>query len=85
MKIKNLETGIYEDIYSAVLKFKKKKNRQISKNIVRITIRYGKKGPVRKRDIWLPRNQEHKNYINVDNLEWTKLLLCEQQRDNCIY
>ena len=72
MKIKNPETKEHVDLYSAILKFAKKKNGQISKNIVRIIIRYGKKGPTRKRDIGLPNNPKHKNYIDTGDLEWTK-------------
>ena len=54
------------NIYSARLKFTKEKNGQISKDMVRVIIRYGKKGPARKKDLRIP------NDINTFNLNWTK-------------
>lgn len=66
MKIKNPQSQEEGDIYSAKLKFTKERNGQVSKEMVRVTIRYGIKGPTRKKDLQVPDN------INTFNLNWTK-------------
>jgi hypothetical protein len=54
------------NIYSAKLKFTKEKNGQVSKDMVRVTIRYSKKRHIRKKDFPVP------DYINTFNLNWIR-------------
>ena len=72
MLIKNPETGKETYIYSAIIKFTKEKNEQISKNMARVVIRSSKKGGKRKRDFQIPDNPDDPGYINIGNLEWRK-------------
>lgn len=72
MKIKKPKSQEFLDIYSAILKFTKEKNGQVSKDMVRVIIRYSRRGPTRKRDLEVPKNIKDPLYVNTDNLNWTK-------------
>jgi len=63
---KTLQSQEQLNIYSAKLKFTKEKNGQVSKEMVRVTIRYGIKGPTRKKDLRVPDD------INTFNLNWIR-------------
>lgn len=75
MKIKKPESEEYLDIYSARLTFTKKKNGQVSKDMVRVVIRYKKRDP-EKRDFQIPDkpnpNDPKDLYINTDELHWVR-------------
>ena len=66
MKIKKPKSEEYLDIYSARLTFTKKKNEQVSKDMVRVVIRYDRKRHIRREDLKVPKD------INTFNLNWTK-------------
>ncbi len=63
---KNLQSQEPLNIYSAKLKFTKEKNGQVSKDIVRVTIRYFKKRRIRRKDLRIP------DYISTDELNWVR-------------
>ena len=65
MRIENPQSKKELDIYSARLKFTKEKNGQVSKNIVRVVIRYKKRDP-KKRDLPIPKD------IDTRDLAWKR-------------
>jgi len=66
MRIENPQSQEELYIYSAKLKFTKEKNGQVSKDMVRVVIRYGQRGPKRKKDLEVPKE------INTGELEWRR-------------
>ena len=75
MRIKKPKSEEYLDIYSARLTFTKKKNGQVSKDMVRVVIRYKKRDP-KKRDFQIPDKPNPDDpkdlYINTDELHWVR-------------
>ena len=65
MRIENPQSKEELEIYSARLKFTKEKNGQVSKNMVRVVIRYKKRYP-KKRDLPIPKD------IDTRDLAWKR-------------
>jgi len=65
MRIENPQSQEELEIYSARLKFTKEKNGQVSKEMVRVVIRYKKRDP-KKRDLPIPKD------IDTSDLAWKR-------------
>jgi len=66
MRIENPQSKKEIDIYSAIVKFTKEKNGKVLKDMVHVIIRYGQRGPKRKKDLEVPKD------IDTDKLEWRR-------------